>query len=61
VEVKRFLEQLNAEHKQLHQERRLARRRGDLLHLLFPAAKSWCYQLQDGVLLSRRQGRKQWS
>jgi hypothetical protein len=40
---------------------RLAHLRGDLLHLLAPSSVGWCYQLGDGVLLTRRQVRKQWS
>jgi len=61
LDVKRFLEQLNAEQKQIHETLRLAHLRGDLLHLLAPSSEGWCYQLGDGVLLTRRQGRKQWS
>jgi hypothetical protein len=61
LDVKRFLEQLSAEQKQLHETLRLAHLRGDLLHLLAPSSEGWCYQLGDGVLLTRRQGRKQWS
>jgi len=61
LDVKRFLEQLTAEQKQLHETLRLAHLRGDLLHLLAPSSEGWCYQLGDGVLLTRRQGRKQWS
>ncbi|MFM9089021.1 MAG: hypothetical protein ACKOPT_12960 [Cyanobium sp.] len=61
LDVKRFLEQLSAEQKQLHDTLRLAHLRGDLLHLLAPSSEGWCYQLGDGVLLTRRQGRKQWS
>ena len=61
LDVKRFLEQLTAEQKQLHDTLRLAHLRGDLLHLLAPSSEGWCYQLGDGVLLTRRQGRKQWS
>jgi hypothetical protein len=60
LDVKRFLEQLSAEQKQLHETLRLAHLRGDLLHLLAPSSEGWCYQLGDGVLLTRRQGRKQW-
>jgi hypothetical protein len=29
--------------------------------LLDPSSGSWCYQLGNGVLLTRRQGRKQWT
>ena len=61
VDVKRLLEQLNAEQKTLHETLRLAHLRGDLFHLLAPSSEGWCYQLQDGTLLSRRQGRKQWA
>jgi hypothetical protein len=61
LDVKRFLEQLTTEQKQLHETLRLAHLRGDLLHLLAPSSEGWCYQLGDGVLLTRRQGRKQWS
>jgi hypothetical protein len=61
LDVKRFLEQLTAEQRQLHETLRLAHLRGDLLHLLAPSSEGWCYQLGDGVLLTRRQGRKQWS
>ncbi len=61
LDVKRFLEQLTAEQKQLHETLRLAHLRGDLLHLLAPSSEGWSYQLGDGVLLTRRQGRKQWS
>jgi hypothetical protein len=61
LDVKRFLEQLTAEQKQLHETLRLAHLRGDLLHLLAPSSEGWCYQLGDGVQLTRRQGRKQWS
>jgi hypothetical protein len=61
LDVKRFLEQLTAEQKQLHDTLRLAHLRGDLLHLLAPSSEGWCYQLGHGVLLTRRQGRKQWS
>jgi hypothetical protein len=60
VEVKRLLEQLNAEQKTLHETLRLAHLRGDLFHILAPSSEGWCYQLSDGTLLSRRQGRKQW-
>ena len=60
LDVKRFLEQLTAEQKQHHETLRLAHLRGDLLHLLAPSSEGWCYQLGDGVLLTRRQGRKQW-
>ncbi len=32
-----------------------------MLHLLAPSSEGWCYhQLGDGVLLTRRQGLKQW-
>ena len=58
VEVKRLLEQLNAEQKALHETLRLAHPRGDLLHLLAPFSEGWCYQIGQGVLLNRRQGNK---
>lgn len=61
LDVKRFLEQLTTEQRQLHETLRLAHLRGDLLHLLAPSSEGWCYQLGNGVLLTRRQGRKQWS
>ncbi|MFN7678755.1 MAG: hypothetical protein ACK5QW_09220, partial [Cyanobacteriota bacterium] len=51
VEVKRLLEQLNAEQKALHETLRLAHPRGDLLHLLAPFSEGWCYQIGQGVLL----------
>ena len=61
LDVRRLLEQLNAEQKAIHDTLRLAHLRGDMLHLLAPSSEGWCYQLGDGVLLTRRQGRKQWS
>jgi hypothetical protein len=61
VEVKRLLEQLNAEQKDIHETLRLAHLRGDLLHLLAPSSEGWCYQLANGAHISRRQGRKQWT
>jgi hypothetical protein len=61
VEVKRLLEQLNAEQKALHETLRLAHLRGDLLHLLAPSSEGWCYQIGQGVLLNRRQGNKKWT
>jgi hypothetical protein len=61
VEVKRLLEQLNAEQKALHETLRLAHLRGDLLHLLAPSTEGWCYQIGQGVLLHRRQGNKKWT
>ena len=61
VEVKRLLEQLNAEQKALHETLRLAHLRGDLLHLLAPSSEGWCYQIGQGVLLHRRQGNKKWT
>ncbi len=39
VEVKRLLEQLNAEQKALHETLRLTHLRGDLLHLLAPSSE----------------------
>jgi hypothetical protein len=61
IEVKRLLEQLNAEQKALHETLRLAHLRGDLLHLLALSTEGWCYQLANGAHLTRRQGRKQWT
>lgn len=61
VEVKTLLDQLGAEQKDLHDTLRLAHLRGDLMHLLAPGSEGYTYQLPDGVLLTRRQGRKQWS
>ncbi len=61
VEVKRLLEHLNAVQKALHETLRLAHLRGDLLHLLAPSAEGWCFQLANGALLTRRQGRKPWT
>jgi hypothetical protein len=61
VEVKRLLEPLNSEQKDIHETLRLAHLRGDLLHLLAPSSEGWCYQLANGVHLTRRQGRKQWT
>jgi len=60
VEVKRMLDQLGSEQKELHETLRLAHLRGDLLHLL-PPGTSGGYQLPGGVLLHRRPGRKQWT
>jgi len=60
VEVKRMLDQLGSEQKELHETLRLAHLRGDLLHLL-PPGNSGGYQLSGGVLLHRRPGRKQWA
>jgi hypothetical protein len=60
VEVKRMLDQLGSEQKELHETLRLAHLRGDLLHLL-PPGTSGGYQLPGGVLLNRRPGRKQWT
>ena len=61
LDVRRLLEQLNAEQKQIHETLRLAHLRGDMIHLLALSSEGWCYQLGDDVLLTRRQGRKQWS
>jgi len=60
VEVKRMLDQLGSEQKELHETLRLAHLRGDLRHLL-PPGTSGGYQLPGGVLLHRRPGRKQWT
>jgi len=60
VEVKRMLEQLGAEQKELQETLRLAHLRGDLLHLQRLSDEGGGYQLPEGPVLHRRQGRKQW-
>jgi len=60
VEVKRMLEQLGAEQRELQETLRLAHLRGDLLHLLRPPSEGGGYQLPEGPLLHRRPGRRQW-
>jgi hypothetical protein len=60
VEVKRMLEQLAGEQKELQETLRLAHLRGDLLHLQRPSDEGGGYQLPEGPVLHRRQGRKQW-
>ncbi len=60
VEVKRMLEQLGGEQKELQETLRLAHLRGDLLHLQRPSDEGGGYQLPEGPVLHRRPGRKQW-
>jgi hypothetical protein len=60
IAVKRMLDQLGSEQKELYGTLRLAHLRGDLLHLL-PPGNLGGYELPGGVLLNRRPGRKQWT
>lgn len=58
--VKLLLDQLAAEQKELHDTLRLAHLRGDLLHLESAGEDGGGYQLPEGKVLHRRQGRRQW-
>ena len=61
LEVKQQQELLANEQKELNEQLRLARLRGDLLTLL-PAGKDGNgYQITPELVLNRRPGRKQWS
>jgi len=54
AEVKRMLEQLGVEQKELQEALRLAHLRGDLLHLQRPSDEGGGYQLPEGPVLHRR-------
>lgn len=62
LEVKQQQERLGAEQKELSELLRLAHLRGDLAAQLPPAGKDASgYRINPELVLSRRNGRKQWS
>jgi hypothetical protein len=60
IRWKRMQEQLGLEQKELQETLRLVHLRGDLLQLQRPSDEGGGYQLPEGLVLHRRQGRKQW-